>query len=141
MNIEPYLFFDGRCDEAAGFYQEVLGAQVQMRMRFRDSPDPAPPGMVPPGYEDKVMHMTLRIGDSTVHASDGCTPGDAAFKGFALTLAVGDATEAARVFEALAQGGQVQMPLGPTFFSPSFGMLADRYGVPWMVIVPPAETA
>jgi PhnB protein len=135
MHVQPYLFFEGRCEEAFDFYREVLGAEVDMLMRFKDSPEPPPPGMVPPGSEDKVMHMSFRIGDTTIMASDGRCAGDPAFKGMSLSLAVPDEATADRLFAALAEGGQVQMPLGRTFFSPRFGMVADRFGVSWMVIV------
>jgi len=137
MHIEPYLFFEGRCEEAAAFYGDVLGAEVIMMMRYKDSPDPVPPGMIPPGAEDKVMHMSLRIGESTVLASDGNCTGEPCFQGVTLSLTVADPAEAERVFAALADGGQVRMPLGRTFFSPSFGMVADRFGVGWMVYVAP----
>jgi PhnB protein len=134
MQVQPYLFFDGRCEEALEFYRSTLGAEVTMLMRFKDSPEPHPPGMVPPGAEDKVMHASLRIGDTTVMASDGQCLGQPNFQGFSLSLTVSDVAEADRMFSALANGGQVQMPLAKTFFSPCFGMLADRYGVGWMVI-------
>lgn len=132
--VQPYLFFGGRCEEALEFYQRAVGAKVEMMMRFDESPDPPPPGMVPPGYEKKVMHAAVRIGASTVLASDGCEPG-AAFKGFSLALQVVDEAEANRAFAALAVGGQVQMPLGKTFWSPCYGMLVDRFGIGWMVNV------
>jgi PhnB protein len=135
MQVQPYLFFDGRCEEAVEFYRSTLGAEVLMLVRFKDSPEPHQPGMVPPGAEDKVMHMRLRIGDTTVLASDGRCGGRANFQGFALSLTVPTDAEAERLFAALADGGQVQMPLAKTFFSSSFGMLADRFGVPWMVYV------
>src|SRR6266540_5467259 len=139
MQIQPYLFFDGRCEEALEFYRGALGAEVTMLMRFKDSPDPHEPGMCPPGAGDKVMHMSFRIGDTTVMASDGRCEGRPSFQGFALSLAVGSEAEADRRFAALADGGQVQMPLSQTFFSPRFGMVADRFGVSWMVIVAPPE--
>jgi PhnB protein len=132
MQAQPYLFFDGRCEEAIEFYRRVLGAEVTMLMHFKDSPDP---GMCAPGHGDKVMHANLRIGDTTVLASDGRCQGPASFKGFALSLTVSDEAEAERLFAALADGGQVQMPLTKTFFSPRFGMVADRFGVSWMVYV------
>jgi len=134
MQVQPYLFFDGRCDEAVEFYRKALGAEVTMLMRFKDSPDP---GMCPAGAEDKVMHASLRIGDSTVLASDGRCQGRPSFEGFALSLTASDEAEAERLFAALGDGGQVQMPLARTFFSPRFGMVADRFGVPWMVYVAP----
>ena len=138
--VQPYLFFDGRCEEAVKFYQQALGAELGMLMRFNESPDPPRPGMVPPGSEHKVMHCSFKIGDAEVMASDGNCGGEAVFKGFCLTCPVADETEADRVFAALGDGGQVQMPLGKTFFSPRFGIVADRFGVSWMVIVdaPPA---
>ena len=138
MLVHPYLFFDGRCEEALEFYKEALDAEVEALMRFQDSSDPAPPGMVPPGSENKVMHSCVRIGDTRVMASDGhCAGGPLCFEGFSLSLTVPDEAAAERTFSALADGGQVRMPLGPTFFSPRFGMVADRFGVGWMVIVQP----
>jgi PhnB protein len=136
MQVQPYLFFDGRCEEAIGFYRGAVGAEVTMLMRFRDSPEPPPPGMLPPGSEDKVMHASLRIGETEVSASDGDCGGAAHFQGFSLALRVASEAEADRVFAALAEGGEVQMPLGKTFFSPRFGMLKDRFGVGWMIVVP-----
>jgi PhnB protein len=136
MPIQPYLFFDGCCEEAIEFYKQALGAEVEMLMRFKEGPEPPPPGMVPPGSENKVMHACLRIGGAAVMASDGRCQGHPSFSGFSLSLEARDEAEADRLFGALAEGGQVQMPLGKTFFSPRFGMVADRFGVPWMVIVP-----
>jgi PhnB protein len=136
MQIQPYLFFEGRCEEALEFYRKALGAEVTMLMRYRDSPDAPPPGMVPPGSESKVMHASFRIGTSEIMASDGRCQGGPAFQGFSLSVAARDETDADRLFGALADGGQIQMPLGKTFFSPRFGMVADRFGVSWMVIVP-----
>jgi PhnB protein len=135
MEVQPYLFFEGRCEEALEFYRGALGAEVTALMRFRECPDPMPPGMLPPGSEDKVMHAALRIGGATVMASDGRCSGQARFGGVSLSLSEPDEATADRFFAALAEGGQVQMPLGKTFFSPRFGMVADRFGVPWMVIV------
>jgi len=137
MLAQPYLFFDGKCEEAVEFYRRALGAEVEMLMRFRDSPEPAQPGMVPPGAEDKVMHAALRIGDTMVLGSDGRCLGQPDFRGFALSLTAADDAEADRLFAALAEGGQVQMPLSKTFFSSRFGMVADRFGVSWMVYVAP----
>ncbi len=136
MQIQPYLFFDGRCDEAVEFYRRALGAEVTMLMRFKEMPDPQP-GMIPPGAEDKVMHASIQIGETTVLASDGHCQGQASFQGFALSLTAADEAEAKRLFAALSDGGQVQMPLGKTFFSSQFGMVADRFGVSWMVYVAP----
>lgn len=135
MQIQPYLFFDGRCDEAIEFYQRALGAKVTMLMRFKDSPEPPQPGMNPPGSENKVMHMSFTVGETTILASDGQCLGQPSFKGFALSLTAPNDQEAQRLFNALADGGQVQMPLTKTFFSSCFGMVADRFGVSWMIIV------
>jgi PhnB protein len=137
MHIEPYLFFEGRCAEAVEFYRDALGAEVTMLMRYKDSPEPAPPGKLPPGSEDKVMHASLRIGDTTVMASDGLCQGPPSFQGFSLSITVPDETRADKMFAALADRGQVQMPLGKTFWSPRFGMVTDRFGVGWMINVPP----
>jgi PhnB protein len=136
MKVEPYLFFDGRCEEAIEFYRKTIGAEVEMLVRFKDSPEPAQPGMVPPGAENKIMHATLRLGETTVMASDGQCGGTPKFDGFALSITAANQAEAQRLFNALGEGGKVRMPLTKTFFSPCFGMLADRFGVAWMVIVP-----
>jgi PhnB protein len=135
MQAQPYLFFDGRCEEALDFYRDALGAKVEMMMRFKDAPQPHQPGMCPPGSENKVMHASFRIGETTLMASDGRCQGKPSFQGFALSLNAADDAEADRLFTTLADGGQVQMPLAKTFFSPRFGMVADRFGVGWMVIV------
>jgi PhnB protein len=137
MQVQPYLFFDGRCEEAVEFYRRALGAEVTMLVRFKDSPDPQEPGMIPPGAGDKVMHMSFRIGDTTVLASDGRCEGRPSFQGFSLSLTVPNDAEAERLFAALADGGQVQMSLTKTFFSSRFGMVADRFGVSWMIYVAP----
>jgi PhnB protein len=142
MQVQPYLFFDGRCEEAIDFYKSALGAEVTMLMRFKDNPEPAQQGCAggapPPG--DKVMHASLRIGDSTVMASDGMCAGQPSFQGVSLTLTASDEAQAERLFAALGDGGQVQMPLAKTFFSPRFGMVADRFGVSWMIFVAPSES-
>lgn len=133
--VQTYLFFAGRCEEAIEFYRQALGAEPGMLMRFRDCPDPLPPDMLKPGWEEKVMHAEFKIGEHTVMASDGC--GDAsAFNGFSLSLTLQTEAEVDQAFAALAEDGQVTMPLGKTFWSPRFGMLTDRFGVGWMVGVP-----
>ncbi len=134
MIVQPYLFFDGCCEEAVEFYRHALGAEIEMVLRYKDSPEPPPPGMVPAGMEDKVMHASFRIDDSVVMASDDCSQTQTAFQGFSLSLGVADGNEADRRFAALADGGKVTMPLAETFFSPRFGMVTDRFGVSWMVI-------
>jgi PhnB protein len=139
MQVQSYLFFKGRCDEALEFYKDAIGAKVEMLMRFRDNPDTPQPGMCPAGMEDKVMHAELRIGDTVVMASDGMEMGTPEFKGFSLTVEAADEAQADKLFAALGRGGQVQMPMGKTFFSPRFGAVADRFGVSWMVIVLPKE--
>ena len=135
MQVQPYLFFNGRCEEAIEFYRRTLGAEVAMLMRFKDSPQPPPPGAMPPGSENKIMHSCLRIGDTNVMASDGECTGQPGFQGFGLSLSVPSEAEADRLFASLSDGGQVRMPLNKTFFSPRFGMVADRFGVLWMVVV------
>ena len=134
MQVQSYLFFDGRCEEAIEFYKKTLGAKVEMMMRFKESPEPQPPGMCPPGSEDKIMHAAFRIGDTQVMASDGRAQGQPKFEGFALSLDAKTEAEAEKLFNALADGGKVQLPLTKTFLSPRFGMVADRFGVGWMVI-------
>jgi PhnB protein len=133
MQVQPYLQFEGRCEEAIAFYRRALGADIVMLMRFKDAPDP---NMATPGTAEKVMHASLRIGESTILASDGRCTGKAGFQGFALSLTTKSDAEAERLFDVLADGGQVQMPMAKTFFASRFGMVADRFGVGWMVYVP-----
>ncbi|HEY7118018.1 MAG TPA: VOC family protein [Tepidisphaeraceae bacterium] len=135
MQVQPYLFFDGRCEEALEFYRKSLGAEVTQMMRFNQSPDP---NACAPGSGEKIMHASFRIGETTIMASDGRCTNQPKFEGFALSLTVRDAPKAERLFGALAEaGGQVQMPMTKTFFSPAFGMVADRFGVSWMIFVAP----
>ncbi|MCC7548040.1 MAG: VOC family protein [Burkholderiales bacterium] len=135
MKVEAYLTFNGRCEEAVQFYQEALGAKVEMMMRFKEAPDQPPAGMLPPGSGDKIMHCSFRIGETVVMASDGLSFEGSSFKGFSLSIVVASEAEADRVFAALSEGGKVTMPLGKTFWSARFGMLEDRFGVAWMVNV------
>jgi PhnB protein len=137
--IQPYLFFNGGCEEAIEFYRKALGAEVEMLMRFKESPEPPPPGSVPPGFENKITHASFRVGQTTVMASDGCSADKASFQGFSLSLTVESEKEADRVFTALAESGQVKMPLTKTFWSPRFGMLEDRFGIGWMINVAPSQ--
>lgn len=132
--IQPYLFFRGRCEEALEFYKRAIGAEIEMIMRYNESPEPPQPGMVPDGYEGKVMHASFRVGESVVMASDGCGE-ESGFQGFKLSIAVETEADADRAFNALAEGGEVTMPLDKTFWSPRFGMLTDGFGVDWMVNV------
>jgi PhnB protein len=135
MLAQPYLNFDGRCEEALNFYQQAIGAEILCLMRMSDSPEPCDPAMVPPGSENKVMHSSFKIGDSTLMATDcGCS-GQTKFSGFSISLTAADPGHAAKLFAALSEGGRVEMPLGKTFFSPSFGVLEDRFGLSWMVYV------
>lgn len=133
MKIQPYLFFEGRCEEAIEHYRKTLGAEVTALLRFSEHP-----GSCAPGNEDKIMHSAFRIGETEVMASDGMTSGNPNFQGVSLALTVPDPATADRHFNALADGGQIQMPLTTTFFSPSFGMVADRFGVSWMIMAEPA---
>lgn len=135
MQVQPYLFFDGRCEEALDFYRRALNAEVAMLMRWKDAPEPPQPDMCPPGSEDKIMHAEFRIGEAALMASDGRCQGKPSFQGFSLSLTVGSEAEADRLFAALGDGGTVQMPLSETFFSPRFGVVADRFGVSWMIYV------
>lgn len=130
--MQPYLFFNGRCEEALDFYRRALGAEIVMLSRFGESPEP---GMAGPGNENKIMHASFRIGQTLVMASDGRCEGGMKFEGFSLAISPRDEAEAERVFMALADGGKVETPLTKTFWSPKFGMLEDRFGVGWMVSV------
>jgi PhnB protein len=132
VQIQPYLNFDGRCDEAIEFYKKAVGAEVKMLMRWKDAPDKS---MCTPDNADKVMHSSLRIGEATVMMADGRNTGHPQFKGISLSLIAKDPAEAGKLFTALGDGGQVQMALSKTFFSPSFGMVADKFGVSWMIVV------
>ncbi|WP_286757921.1 VOC family protein [Ralstonia sp. RL] len=140
MQVQPYLFFEGRCEEALEFYKKTLDAKVDMLMRFKDAPPGAEAkadqcgGVAPPA--DKVMHAAFRVGDTVVMASDGMASGKADFKGFGLSVSVPDTAAAERTFRALSDGGQVTMPMAETFFANAFGMAIDRFGVTWMVIAP-----
>jgi PhnB protein len=138
--IQAYLMMDGRTEEALEFYKQALGAEVLMLMRFKDSPEPPKPGCVPPGAENKVMHAQFRVGETVVMISDARCTGKPVFQGFALSLSVATEAEADKYFAALADGGQVQSPLEKTFFSKRFGMVIDRFGVFWMVLVHPTQT-
>ncbi|HEY8506503.1 MAG TPA: VOC family protein [Gemmataceae bacterium] len=137
--ITPYLIFGGRCEEALEFYRKALGAEVEMLMRFSESPEPPPPGMLPAGFENKVMHSSFLVRGVRLMASDGCEDRSSNFDGFQLALAVPAEADARRAFDALADGGSVQMPLTKTFWSPCYGMVTDRFGVGWMVMVPGPE--
>ena len=139
-SISPYLFFAGRCEEALNFYKEAIGARIDMVMRYNESPDPIPPGRLQPGFETKIMHASFRVGEAVVMASDGCDD-RANFDGFQLALSVASEAEARQAFEGLAVSGSVAVPLGPTFWSPSFGMLTDKFNVGWMVMVVPNPCA
>jgi PhnB protein len=133
ISIQPYLFFGGRTDEAIEFYRSAVGAEVQMLMRFKESPEPMPD--MPADSGEKVMHAAIRIGETTVMASDGRCQGQPNFEGFCLAITAPDEAVATRIFNALAEGGKVEMPLTPTFWAPMFGMLEDRFGVGWMISV------
>jgi PhnB protein len=138
MYIQPYLFFDGRCQEALDFYVSALGAKVEALIRFKDSPEPPDPAKVPPGAANNIMHSSFRIGDSVVMASDGFGKGNPVFQGFSLSISVTSDAEADRLFSAIAKNGKITQPLVKTFFASSFGMVTDKFGVPWMVVTSPA---
>ena len=133
MNVQTYLFLDGRTEEALDFYRKAVGAEVTMRMKFRESPDKS---QIPPGADDKVMHAVFRVGETPIMISDGMNNGSPKFDGFALSINAKDVAEAQKHFNALLEGGEVTMPLAETFFAKSFGMLKDKFGVHWMVIAP-----
>lgn len=138
MLVTPYLFFNGRCEEALDYYNRALCAEIGLQMRYKDCPEPLDPNMVPPGRENLIMHASFKVGETTIMASDGCAAQPSQMNGFGLSLQPDTAAEAERLFAALADGGQVRMPMTKTFFSPCFGMVADKFGVCWMVYVPQA---
>ena len=131
----PYLMFNGRCEEALTFYKKALDAKIDMLMRFKDNPEPPQPGCTP-ADDNKIMHASFNVNGSMVMASDGMDTTPPKFEGFTLSVTAKDEPEAVRFFTALADGGSIRMPLTKTFFAKSFGMLADRFGVSWMIIVP-----
>jgi len=133
--IHPYLFFGGRCEEAMTFYKKALGLEVRMMMRFNQSPDPIPPSMLQPGFENKIMHADVSIQGIPLMMSDGSND-KSKFDGFRLAISFSTEAEARKVFAALADEGSVMMPLSKTFWSPCFGMLTDKFGLGWMVSVP-----
>jgi PhnB protein len=137
--IQPYLFYEGRCEEAIEFYKKALGAEVQFMLRFKESPEPPSADCLPAGSENKIMHAQVRIGQTVVMMSDSRCSGKPAFDGFSLSLTLSSVEEVERAYKALSDGGQVRMPLAKTFFSPGFGMVADRFGVGWMVLVRPPQ--
>lgn len=134
MHVQSYLFFEGRCEEAINFYRDALGAEVVMLMRYKDSPEKPADETCAPASEDNVMHASFKVGDTLVMASDGMGSGNPTFSGISLALTVPDDATAKKHFEALQEGGQVHAPLMPTFFSSSFGMVADKFGVSWMIM-------
>lgn len=136
MHVQNYLNFDGRTEEALEFYKKAIGAKVETLMRFSESPQPCPPESMPPGSENKVMHASFKVGDTSLMASDCHCSSKPNFQGFSLALSPANEAEADKLFAALSDGGQVQMPLGKTFFSPRFGVVVDRFGISWMVVVP-----
>jgi PhnB protein len=140
MQVQAYLNFDGRCEEAIEFYRRALGAEVEMIMHYKDSPEKPQPGMYPPGSENKILHSSFRVGDTTIMASDCECEGRPTFQGISLAITPPTVAIAEKLFAALGDGGKVQMPMTKTFFSPSFGMVADRFGVSWMVYVAPAQS-
>lgn len=133
MQVQTYLFFEGRCEEALDFYRDTLGAEIGPIMRFRDNPDDPEKTMFPPGAGDNVMHATMTIGETTIMASDGRCSGTANFAGMSLTLVMPEVESAERLYRALAVTGQVRMPLRETFFSPAFGSVTDKFGLNWMI--------
>lgn len=134
--VQPYITLYGRCEEALEFYTRAIGAQVDVMMRFKDAPEPPPPGMLPEGYEEKIMHASFRVGDSVIMAADGCSSqSEEKPQGYSLAIQIANEAEANRYFDALKEGGEVTMPLGKTFWSPRFGMLTDKFGIGWMVNV------
>lgn len=142
MQVQPYLYFNGRCDEALDFYKEAIGAVVEAMFRFKDMPEPEESGCaggeIPPG--DKVMHASFRVGQTQILVSDGMCQGEANFEGISLAISADSDAEAEQLFAALGEGGQVQMPMGETFFASRFGMVADRFGVSWMLLAEKQES-
>lgn len=140
MQVQTYLFFNGRCEEALGFYREKLGAEMISMTRFKDMPqdESAPPSENCPGptseLAEKIMHAEFRLGDVTLFASDGMEQSDPKFEGFSITMSVAKDDEAKRFFDLLAEEGAIIMPLTPMFFASLFGIVTDKFGVSWMIL-------
>ena len=137
MKVQAYISFGGRCEEALEFYKKSIGAEVSGLMRWKEMPDANV--KAPPGWEEKVMNAAFRVGETHLMADDGMGPATPEFKGMTLALSAADDDETRRLFDALAEGGTVQMPLAKTFWTSSFGMLSDKFGVPWMVMTESAS--
>ncbi|WP_418117835.1 VOC family protein [Variovorax sp. 350MFTsu5.1] len=141
MKVQSYLSFEGRCDEALGFYRKALGAEVTQLMRYKEAPAGDPSENAEAGCAggtpdaEKVMHAVFRIGETELMASDGRCSGQPKFEGVMLALTASTDAEAVKWFDALAEGGQIMQPLIPTFFTSKFGMLTDRFGVGWLLVV------
>jgi PhnB protein len=139
MFLQPYLYFNGRCEEALKFYGKILGAEVTFMMRYKDNPDPQSKSCMAPGTEEKIMHSNVQIRDTQIMMSDGRCDGELPkFDGISLTLNV-ESGEAETIFSGLGEGGQVQMPLCETFFADKFGMVADKFGVSWLLLAAKAD--
>ncbi len=130
MRLNPYLNFDGKCAEAFAFYARCLGGQNLAIQTFRESPMAEHVG---PEDQDRVVHARMNVGDTVLMGSDSPSNRSSEAKGFAVSLSVDSAEEAERVFHALAEGGEIHMPIGETFWAVRFGMLLDQFGIPWMV--------
>ncbi len=137
MKIEPFLFFDGQAEEAIGFYQQALGAKLESLMRYAECPDPIPPEYMPAGGPKSVLHSTISIHGARLMLADGVPQDGVGFRGFSLSLQYATEEPAQQAFAALAEAGDVIMPIGKTFFSSCYGIVSDRYGVRWMVMIEP----
>ena len=133
MRVEPYLMLSGRCEEALAFYNQAVTAKTTMLMRFDENPDNNHPMPLPPDWGQKIMHSSMTVGDTTVMMSDGMSTEPVSFSGVSLSITADDEAQAKKLFDALAHGGKVFMPLGKTFWSPCFGVVSDKFGVSWMV--------
>ena len=135
MDVQPYLSFEGRAQEALDFYKSAVGATVDVIMHFKDAP-PEVQAQMSPDSREKIMHAAFRLGDTQLFASDGRCTGKASFSGVSLTINAASNEEAEKLFGALGKGGQVTMPMSETFFAYRFGILADKFGVNWMILYP-----
>jgi PhnB protein len=133
MQVNPYLFYDGNCEEALKYYQKVLGARIEAMLPYEGGP---PEMQIPPEHKKKIMHARVTIDGEVLMASDAAPGHFQKPQGYAVSLQVEDPADAERRFKALADGGSINMPFGKTFFSKGFGMCVDKFGIPWMVNCP-----
>ncbi|WP_250124683.1 VOC family protein [Chroococcidiopsis sp. CCMEE 29] len=133
MKLNPYLMFNGQCEAAFKFYEQCLGGKITTMMPYGESPEPLMTDQLTPEWRNKIMHVSLTIGDQELMGSDSPPEYDEEAKGFSVSISLNDPIEGERIFNTLAENGTVRMPFQQTFWAYRFGMLVDRFGIPWMI--------